>query len=161
LPIESTLREHHQAAFIWALQLCDGNRDDALDVLQESYLKVLNGKAKFHQRSTFKTWLFGVIKRTHLEGVRCKNRYLKTVVVLSNQQEDHLSVTEPVDDRQIIKAQLARLPQRQREVLTLVFYHNLTIEQAAQIMEVSLGSARTHYTRGKKRLKEWLTPKLT
>jgi len=38
--------------------------DRAADVLQIAYLKVLNGKAAFDARSSFKTWLFAVIRRT-------------------------------------------------------------------------------------------------
>ena len=34
-------------------------------------------------------------------------------------------------------------------MLQLVYYHEMTIEQAAKVLNISLGSARTHYTRGK------------
>jgi RNA polymerase sigma-70 factor (ECF subfamily) len=51
---------------------------------------------------------------------------------------------------------LRQLPARQREVLHLVFHEDLTVESAGGIMGVSLGSARTHYARGKARLRSLL-----
>jgi hypothetical protein len=48
-----------------------------------------------------------------------------------------------------ISAALARLPERQREVLHLAFYEDMSISDAAVIMGVTLGTARTHYERGK------------
>jgi RNA polymerase sigma factor (sigma-70 family) len=56
---------------------------------------------------------------------------------------------------------LQKLARRQREVLELVFYHDMTIEEAAAAMHVSLGSARVHYDRGKKQLLARLNGKLT
>jgi RNA polymerase sigma-70 factor (ECF subfamily) len=42
----------------------------------------------------------------------------------------------------------------QQEVILMVFYHQMTIEQSAEVLQISLGTARTHYERGKKNLKK-------
>jgi RNA polymerase sigma factor (sigma-70 family) len=55
-----------------------------------------------------------------------------------------------------LSAALLRLSGRQREVLHLVFYQDLTIEEAAQVLGIATGSARQHYERGKARLRELL-----
>ncbi len=56
---------------------------------------------------------------------------------------------------------LSRLPARQRQVLHLVFYEELTVEQAAPVLGVSVGTARTHFDRGKRKLRTLLAPETT
>jgi RNA polymerase sigma-70 factor (ECF subfamily) len=57
--------------------------------------------------------------------------------------------------RELIAA-LDRLSSRQRDVLHLVFYQNLTIAAAADVLGVSVGAARVHYERGKAQLRRLL-----
>jgi RNA polymerase sigma-70 factor (ECF subfamily) len=54
------------------------------------------------------------------------------------------------------EALLQALPDRQKEVLLMVFYHDMTLEQCAEVMQLHIGTVRTHYDRGKKKLKEWI-----
>jgi RNA polymerase sigma-70 factor (ECF subfamily) len=62
--------------------------------------------------------------------------------------------TSEANDR--LRVAIAQLSPRQQEVLHLVFYQDLSVEEAAALLRISLGSARTHFERGKARLREQL-----
>src|SRR3989454_12420182 len=68
--LELELEGLHTAAFGWALACCAGDRAAAEDALQASYLKILDRSARFDGRSSFRTWLFGVVRRTAAEQRR-------------------------------------------------------------------------------------------
>src|SRR5258706_13909290 len=58
------LERAHADCFGWAMACCRRDCDDAEEVLQTVYLTVLDGRARYNGRSSFRTWLFGVIRLT-------------------------------------------------------------------------------------------------
>jgi RNA polymerase sigma factor (sigma-70 family) len=148
--IEHELASHHPSSFGWALACCGRRRDDAEDVLHDAYAKVLSGRAVFREQSTFKTWLFGVIRLTAMEHRRW--RWLRRREVQMDEPAPDVPASAPLVDRETAEAlsrALVQLSDRQREVLHLVFYEGLSIEAASGVMGVTLGTARVHYERGK------------
>ena len=155
--LEQQLEELHPASFGWALGLCGRDPDDAQDVLQETYLKIIEGKARFDGRSSLKTWLFAVIRRT--AAARRRLRWLRDLRFVIADVSGVADGDESAERRVLHSEQTAalvsalkRLARRQREVIELVFYHDLTIEEAAVVVGVSVGTARVHYHRAKQRL---------
>lgn len=155
------LEEIHPEAWRWARHCCRGDAEEAGDVLQASYLAVLEGKARFGGHATFRTWFFGVIRRT--AAGRRRTRWLRELIV-RREAPRWTAVLSPGADidlelaerRRLLDRAMTRLSQRQRSVLELVFDHGLTVEEAAAVMGVTVGTARTHYARGKARLAELL-----
>lgn len=160
--LERDLEALHPACFGWALGCCRWNREEAEDVLQTVYLKVLDGRARFDARSSARTWLFAVIRRTAAE--RRRRRWLVDLLPARLLQmlpepacaPDPESLAEAAQASARLRAALLTLSARQRELLHLVFYQDLTIEESAAILGISVGSARTHYHRGKARLRHLL-----
>ncbi|HEV8658878.1 MAG TPA: RNA polymerase sigma factor [Thermoanaerobaculia bacterium] len=153
--LERELEQLHPASFAWALGCCRRDRDDAEEVLQNVYVTVLDGRATFDGRSTLKTWLFAVIRRKATAYYRIRAVRYALLLRFGGGQ-----ASSPVQRSQTdLIGALAQLPRRQREVVELVFYHDMTVDDAAAIMGVSAGSARVHYDRAKKKLRVLLEVK--
>jgi len=160
--LEQALEAIHPRCFGWALACCGHDRHEAEEALQASCLKALDGSARFDGRSTLRTWFFGVVKRTAAEQRRSRFRRL---LGLDRWRVDRPrrsagpspeALTDAAQRDEQLRNLLSDLTPRQRELLHLVFYQELTIEEAASVLEVSLGTARTHYERGKARLRRLL-----
>lgn len=160
--LRQDLERHHSMSYGWALRCCMGASSEAEDVLQTAYLKILEGRARYDGKSQFKTWLFALIRYTAIDARRKQTRQQEKLTVFRTQMDDMPAGETPDDalDRDRLQTRfrqaLATLSDRQQEVLHLVFYDEFSIQDAADVMGVSVGSARTHYERGKQRLREWM-----
>ena len=158
--LKAELETLHSASFGWALNCCRRDRAEAEEVLQTVYLKILEGKACFRGEASLKTWLFAVIRKTaigeHRKNLLRKLRWSDSSEPLVSAQEQPGAAFEKSETQALFQNALKSLPRRQREALHLVFYQDLSLREAAEVMGISIGSARQHYDRGKKRLREHL-----
>ena len=160
--LETQLSAVHPRAYLWAVRCCDGNRVEAEDVLHHAYMKVLDGRARFEGRSAFTTWMFSVIRRTAQEHSR--RRWSERIGlgwlwrdrVNDDGWIDRTDELVAEETRNQLRDALARLSKRQQMILHLVFYQDLTIQEAAEVAGLTVGTARTHYERGKARLRQLL-----
>lgn len=157
--LRANLEKHHRESYGWALACCAHKHTEAESVLQTVYLKVLEGKARFDGHAAFKTWLFAVIRRTAADKRR--RHWWRGFAEVKEENPERRFSAEHLDEavyrsevQRLFRDALAQLPQRQREVLHLVFYYDLSLAESAEILSISLGSVRTHYERGKQRLRE-------
>ena len=157
--LRARLERHHLESFGWARSCCRQDPDEAENVLQAVYLKIFERKAVFDGRASFRTWLFAVIRMTTAE---MRRRNLLQRLSLLRYHETEARPAPPGSPEQAaclselrtkFRSLLAALPRRQSEVLQLVFYHDLSLAEAALVLGISVGSARTHYERGKRRLR--------
>jgi RNA polymerase sigma factor (sigma-70 family) len=161
--LESELARLHPDAFAWAMRCSSGDRGEAEDALHSAYERILAGRARFDGRSAVRTWVFGVVRRSALEERR--RGWLRLVRLRRWFDRGGEDKGQPTDaGRSLIEAEtsarleqvLARLSARQRAILHLVFYQEMSVEEAAAVLGIKVGTARTHYERGKARLRAML-----
>lgn len=164
--IRRSLIELHSASFGWAMVCCRGQRELAEDVLQSVYVQVLDRPAKFDGRSTFRTWLFAVIRNVAAGQLRRRwwsgvlRLEAETLAELDGTTTDPDTMLDQNEEAAMIRQALSCLPERQRELTHLVFYEDLSVADAAEVMGVSVGTARQHYARAKTALSAVLRPLL-
>jgi RNA polymerase sigma-70 factor (ECF subfamily) len=111
-------------------------------------LKILEGKAKLNDASKAKNWLFSIIRYTAIDELRKAGK-----IIALDENQELIDLPEEVDYTDY-DAIIKMLPSMQQQVILMVFYYQMTIEQSAEVLQIQLGTARTHYARGKKKLKE-------
>ena len=148
----------HGQLFGWALSRCGYDDMAAEDLMQQAYVEVLSGRARFDKKSALKTFMFGVVQNLARSRFRRLNTRLRLIDTYVAQSDDKFTQDDASDygNLKMVWDAVASLPQRQRDITELVFVRDMTIEEASKVMGVSLGTGRVHYDRAKKSLAEKL-----
>lgn len=127
------------------------------------YLEILMGRAVFDGRSSLKTWLFAVVRNTALRLGAAARRARTTAEpradpAAANGTDLCAHALNQHETRKAVLGALEILPPQQRQVVELVYYHDLTVAEAAAAMGIGVGSARQHFHRAKRALAAALWP---
>jgi RNA polymerase sigma-70 factor (ECF subfamily) len=147
-----------------------GNDADALDAVQEGFIKALLHLEGFQHRSTFKTWLLRVVSNASLDLGRQRGRReaqsLETLGHSEREGQEPLTLEDPGlglhrrDLRQAIDWALAKLPEAQMQTFVLHAEAELSYREVAEALGISIGTvmSRLYYARQKLRahLEPWM-----
>ena len=128
-----------------------GNHEDAMDLSQEAFISAFKSLAGFRGRSNFYTWLYRITVNRCLNHLKMKSRY--TRVSLDDGRETMDKNTKDITDglsneelRERIKTAVAVLPEQQRAVFVLRNYDGLSHKDISNILNISVGAAKAHYS---------------
>lgn len=135
-----------------------GNREDAKDVLQESFLKVFRELKTLKNKQGFAAWAKRIVVNTTINQAKKKGLKLVELTYQEPKWENDLGDSEQIDFKfNQVKKALMQLPNGYRTVLTLYLIDGFDHNEIAQILNISKSTSLTQYSRGKKRLKEILS----
>ena len=124
-----------------ALATC-GNADAAAEATQEAAMRLLRDIGRFRGKSQFRTWAIGILLNVVRERRRVERRPADRPISAQRTHEAADAMAEQNEQQQILRDLLADLPERQREALVLRFFEDLSIDQAAQVMNCAAGTVK-------------------
>lgn len=167
--LEELFRRYRQVAYRVAYRLL-GNEADALDAVQEAFVKALTHLPSFEGRSTFKTWLLRVVSNASLDlGRQRGRREALSMDMLAGQKRQEIEpivLDEPAgglersDLRRKLTEALAQLSPVQRQTFVLHAEAELSYREVADVLGISIGTvmSRLYYARLKLRgILDWWT----
>lgn len=146
-----TVYDRHGAAVLYLAQRLLGNRADAEDVTQVTFVAAWTGRDGFDpQRGTMLGWLLGIARRKAVDRIRSSARDQRTAETVQAQPSVPPVEESPerIVDRLLVADELERLPGEQRRTLELAFFDDLTHPQIAEATGLPLGTVKSHLRRG-------------
>lgn len=137
----------------------------AEDMFQETFLKVSQKLDTFEGKSNIKTWLLSIAMNTCRDYL--KSAYHKKVVPMYDFAEKQLSEEgdfeqlERVERQETVKDAVMELPEHYKDVVLCVYFRQLSMEETAQELDVSVGTVKSRLSRAKEKLKVVLERRLS
>lgn len=141
-----------------------GNREEAEDLVQETYLKALKGFSSFQQGTNFRAWIFRILRNTFLTS-RTGLQAMRTVPLESDDEETPV-VPATMDtpesillgrvSQEAIQAALEKLPVIFREVLLLCDVEEMSYQEISETVSIPIGTVMSRLYRARRAMREEL-----
>ena len=152
---ETVLRDVYErwSSLVYTIALrSTGNKEDAADITQLVFIAAWKGREGFDMNAgALPAWLLGICRRKIADHFGSKSRN-----EVAQPEIDLGSVPDGVDhtiDRVVLADEIARLGDPQQKIMELAFFKDLTHSQIASLLDLPLGTVKSHIRRSLDRLK--------
>jgi len=167
---EELIDRYEQQIFAMVYRLL-GNQSDASDVVQEVFLKVFRGVSTFREQSSLRTWIYRIAINEANNHRRWFVRHCRMEVPMEENGPEHPNCLDLTPDpgrspfeqaldsetRTLIERALTQINPVFRTAVVLRDVQNLSYEEIAEILQVSLGTVKSRILRGREALRRELT----
>lgn len=168
----SLIRPYERTVYVMALTLLK-NEADAEDVAQEAFLKAFRNLKSFRSESKFSTWLISITLNEARSRLRRKNAVPMESLDEPADEQGHVSpallrdwreipseALERMEVRQLLQQAVADIPLIYRETFLLRDVEELSINETAETLGISIGSVKVRLHRARMMLQQRLAPQL-
>jgi RNA polymerase sigma-70 factor, ECF subfamily len=136
-----------------------GKASLAEDVVSDVFLDIWRGAAEFSGKSNVTTWLLGIARNKAMSVLRRRTETAldyDAAVELVDDMDDPEVIADRASRGAVVRRCLMRLPPSLREVVDLIYYHEKTVAEVAEIVGIPAGTVKTRMFHARSRLQELL-----
>jgi RNA polymerase sigma-70 factor, ECF subfamily len=141
------------------------NREEAEDLVQETYVKALKGFSSFSVGTNFKAWIFRILRNTFLNS---RTGLKASTVPLEHEDDPALPVESETPEtilidrtsERVLQEAIEELPVPYREVLLLCEVEEMSYQEIAATLTIPIGTVMSRLSRARRALRETVKKKL-
>ena len=141
------------------------NREEAEDLVQETYTKALKGFSSFQLGTNFRAWMYRILRNTFLTS-RTGLKVTMTVPLDPEENGPELAIEHDTPEtillersnRDLLQSALDELPVYFREILLLCEVEEMSYQEIAETLSIPIGTVMSRLSRARKTLRERLQP---
>ena len=134
-----------------------GNKEDAEDVLQDTFVSIYKNAKTLSDSEKLKPWIFSILKNTSYTSYKKRKREFPDEFILDKTEKSPTYLVEDeIAEKSEIQDALMTLKEKEREVLVLYYYNDFSIEEIASICKTFQGTVKSRLHRARKNLKKEL-----
>ena len=156
------LVRRHQGRVVAVAYRLTGNREEALDVAQEAFIKAYRKIDQWKPTGSFQSWLFRIAANQAIDAQRKRSRrgkiHIEAEASHSGAHANPTARSRIAEEEKgaSIRAALGALSEKQRQVFVLKHYEEFTIAEISDILGISTGSVKVHLFRAVRKLRDEL-----
>lgn len=135
------------------------NREEAEDVLQESFISAFKKIRQYDSKASFGSWLKRIVINRSLDTLKKRKLNFVPLDDTDLAEEESFAEDNIEYDAEAIKKAIQQLPDGYRIVLTLYLFEDYSHKQIAEELNISEGTSKSQYSRARKKLIELITLK--
>lgn len=148
---EITSRSVYQYIFSFV-----NNKETTEDIMIETFTHVWLSARNFKGDSRVLTWIFGIARNLTMNEIKKRDYRHNELTNTEHCQADQFRLTAENEAGQLIYLALKKLPLKHREVIDLIFIHEMTYEEVAKILDIPINTVKTRIFYAKEKLREIL-----
>lgn len=137
------------------------DREEAEDLVQETYAKALKGFSSFQPGTNFRAWIYQILRNTFFTSRTGLKATATVPLELDNDQDNVPTVSDTPEsillrrsDRQLVQEALGRLPVPYREVLLLCEFEEMSYQEISTTLSIPMGTVMSRLSRARRGLRD-------